>query len=180
VSEAIQQGRRPELTGGGLIRSQGGCRGVMELRRCREEYLSDERVLGSSEYVEMLLKETEKARLGRKSQVSLEALGQRIAKDRGVTWNALVRVGRSRDVSRVRSVLAYVWLRHLGRSGRVLSQLLAVSLQVLFAAARKVEEGTQPSQGELERWCQYKLATSPIIPQESTRLGSILRKNCFK
>ncbi|RPI10788.1 MAG: transposase, partial [Zetaproteobacteria bacterium] len=46
--------RRPELQGGGLRRSVGGWEVVTVLRRGREAYSSDERVLGSGEFVEAL------------------------------------------------------------------------------------------------------------------------------
>ena len=42
--------------GGGLHRSMGGWRAVADLRRGREAYRSDERVLGSSAFVEALRK----------------------------------------------------------------------------------------------------------------------------
>jgi len=46
VAEGIPQGRRPELQGGGLVRSAGGWAAVTALRRGREAYGGDERVLG--------------------------------------------------------------------------------------------------------------------------------------
>jgi len=52
VEAGVGQGRRPELVGGGLLRSYGGWTGVMELRRGREKYLSDERVLGSTSFIQ--------------------------------------------------------------------------------------------------------------------------------
>ena len=48
--------RRPDLMGGGLYRSR---RAVADLRRGREAYRSDERVLGSSAFVEALLEEAD-------------------------------------------------------------------------------------------------------------------------
>src|SRR5574342_538251 len=47
VAAGLPQGRRPELQGGGLIRSLGGWQAVATLRRGREAYRGDERVLGS-------------------------------------------------------------------------------------------------------------------------------------
>ncbi len=52
VAAGIPQGRRPELEGGGLLRSLGGWQAVTALRRGREAYTSDERILGSSEFVD--------------------------------------------------------------------------------------------------------------------------------
>jgi len=49
----------PELTGGGLIRSKGGWSQVLAARRSgrKEEY--DERILGSGDFVNGILKEAE-------------------------------------------------------------------------------------------------------------------------
>ena len=55
VEEGISQGRKPELVGGGLIRSLGGWSQVLSLRRRGMKVASDERVLGSGEFVEGLL-----------------------------------------------------------------------------------------------------------------------------
>jgi hypothetical protein len=50
------RGRCHELTGGGLIRSSGGWRAVKEAYRDGIRIASDERILGSSEFVEATLK----------------------------------------------------------------------------------------------------------------------------
>src|SRR6185503_624496 len=59
VEEGIVLGRRPELVGGGLIRSAGGWSEVRSRRRRREPEPSDERILGSGEFVERVLTEAE-------------------------------------------------------------------------------------------------------------------------
>ncbi|UCF83876.1 MAG: transposase, partial [Desulfobacteraceae bacterium] len=50
VKEGIVQGRRPDLVGGGLIRSLGGWSEVLSLRSEKERVLSDERILGSGDF----------------------------------------------------------------------------------------------------------------------------------
>ena len=45
-------GRRPELVGGGLIRSLGGWSEVLALRGRGEKKRSDQRILGDSEFVQ--------------------------------------------------------------------------------------------------------------------------------
>ncbi len=49
VTAGVPLGHRPEFQGGGLLRSHGGWAAVAALRRGREAYLADERILGSSE-----------------------------------------------------------------------------------------------------------------------------------
>jgi putative transposase len=83
MKEGIAQGKRPELVGGGLIRSLGGWSQVLSLRRRGVKIPSDERILGSGEFVEGLLaevakREDETLRLMRKV-VSLRELLKTIA-----------------------------------------------------------------------------------------------------
>ncbi len=56
VSKGLLAGRRPELTGGGLIRSSGGWHALKELRRLGVHFKSDERLLGDSDFVDTVLK----------------------------------------------------------------------------------------------------------------------------
>jgi putative transposase len=59
VADGVKMGRRPELVGGGLPRSQGGWSEVISLRRKGEGEASDERILGSGGFVERVLEEAE-------------------------------------------------------------------------------------------------------------------------
>jgi hypothetical protein len=55
VEQGIALGRRPELIGGGLIRSLGGWSAVRLMRRVRDHVKSGERVLGDSDLVQPVL-----------------------------------------------------------------------------------------------------------------------------
>jgi REP element-mobilizing transposase RayT/CRP-like cAMP-binding protein len=59
VEEGLAFGRRPELVGGGLIRSAGGWAEVRSQRQRREVEPFDERILGSGEFVERVLAQAE-------------------------------------------------------------------------------------------------------------------------
>ena len=61
VSAGIAKGRRPELVGGGLIRSVGGWSALKDLRESNTRVISDERILGSSEFTESVLKKANEA-----------------------------------------------------------------------------------------------------------------------
>jgi len=54
--KGILDGRRPELVGGGLIRSAGGWGAVKAMRRGIERIKGDERILGDGDFVESVLK----------------------------------------------------------------------------------------------------------------------------
>jgi hypothetical protein len=49
-------GKRPELTGGGWIRSSGGWHALKEFRRMGIHFKSDEHLLGDSDFVDTVLK----------------------------------------------------------------------------------------------------------------------------
>ncbi|MBS3920899.1 MAG: transposase [Deltaproteobacteria bacterium] len=59
VREGLSQGRRPELVGGGLIRSLGGWSQVLSLKRRDIKVASDERILGRDKFVQRLISEAE-------------------------------------------------------------------------------------------------------------------------
>jgi putative transposase len=60
VREGISLGRRPELTGGGLIGSLGDWDEVKKMRlRGQERIESDQRILGGSEFVSEVLSESD-------------------------------------------------------------------------------------------------------------------------
>ncbi len=154
ILAAAVQGRRPDLMGGGLLRSYGGWLGVSALRRGREAYRSDERILGSSSFVARVLEEGEAQGRGQYKEIDLTTLIQRICNDMELSRGLLVGAGRSRVVSRARAVVSYVWTRYLGRSGRALAQELGVSPQAVYAAAGRVGRDIIIEAGDLERWCR--------------------------
>ena len=57
VEKGIAHGRRPELVGGGLIRSAGGWSAVKAMRRARDHMKIDERILGDGEFAQSVLDE---------------------------------------------------------------------------------------------------------------------------
>jgi len=55
VEKGIAQGRRPELVGGGLIRSASGWSAIKAMRRAKDHIKSDERILCGGEFVQSVL-----------------------------------------------------------------------------------------------------------------------------
>ncbi len=144
VAAGVRFGRRPELMGGGLVRSAGGWVAVRELRRGREGYTADERVLGSAEFVDRLLREVEEVEARRATATQkgpdLPRLMREIARAGGVTREALVGTGRRREVSRARDGLAYIWVEVLGHSGRQLARQLRIRPESVYKGARRGRE----------------------------------------
>jgi hypothetical protein len=61
VEKGIADGKRPELTGGGLIRSVGGWAAAKALRRANALQKGDERILGDGDFVDAVLSEAKEA-----------------------------------------------------------------------------------------------------------------------
>ena len=57
VAKGVKMGRRPDLTGGGLIRTAGGWTALKAFRRQKIHINGDERILGDSDFVESVLDE---------------------------------------------------------------------------------------------------------------------------
>ena len=56
VAKGIGEGRKPDLVGGGLVRSAGGWSAVKAMRKGFERIKGDERILGDGPFVEAVLK----------------------------------------------------------------------------------------------------------------------------
>ncbi len=61
VKEGIAAGKRPDLVGGGLVRSAGGWSAVKALRKAKVHLKGDERILGDSDFVLQVLKTANEA-----------------------------------------------------------------------------------------------------------------------
>ena len=52
VQKGILTGKRPDLVGGGLVRSSGGWHALRGLRKAKAYMKGDERILGETDFVE--------------------------------------------------------------------------------------------------------------------------------
>ena len=145
VREGMEKGRRPELVGGGLIRSLGGWSEVLSLRRRGEKTVSDERILGSGEFIEQLLSEAEekaKETLGWRGRIpSLQALLSKISKRDGVEEEKVRGGDRRGSVVGVRKLFCQVAVRKLGYSGAAVARFLGVTTSLVNRYASSEEVG---------------------------------------
>ena len=58
IQKGLTMGKRPDLTGGGLVRSVGGWSAVKALRRAKAYMKGDERILGDPDFVQTVLKQS--------------------------------------------------------------------------------------------------------------------------
>jgi putative transposase len=131
VREGISQGRRPELVGGGLIRSLGGWSQVLSLRRKGIKVASDERILGREEFIERLLSEAEEReketlRLSRRVP-NLATLTERIVKGEGIEESELRSGMRKKRVVRGRRILCQLAVGKMGYPGAEVARFLGVT-----------------------------------------------------
>lgn len=139
VSKGVDEGRKPELVGGGLLRSVGGWKGLKEARESGQRVKSDERILGRSEFVERVLRDAgeqwERRSGFRRKGADLRWLIERVAVGFGVEAEDLKTGSRSRKVGKARAALCYVGVRELGLSCACLAKELRISPSAVSKSA---------------------------------------------
>ncbi|UCF72437.1 MAG: transposase [Deltaproteobacteria bacterium] len=139
VRDGISQGRRPDLVGGGLIRTLGGWAQVLSMRRKGIRVASDDRILGSGEFVGNLISEVdkrEKETLRLSSKLTdLATLGRKIAKDQGLLESDLRSGSRNRRVSRIRRLYCQLAVRKMGYPAAEVARYVGVSTSAVARAA---------------------------------------------
>ena len=144
VKEGIDLGRRPELVGGGLIRSLGGWSAVKALRRAGDRELSDERILGSGEFVEQIIKEAEgkvKYQLPVKEQNrKIDKFITNLCKNTKVSKKELKSGSRRKEVSGVRSLIAIELVKKHGISLAEVARRVGVSTTAVSKIIRRADQ----------------------------------------
>ena len=143
IRKGIGEGRRPELTGGGLIRSTGGWSQVLSLRRRGIQIRSDERMLGSSEFIERVLadaeqREKETLRLSREIP-NLREFAKEISKRQDIKEAELLSGSRKRGVVKARKIFCQVVVKKAGYSGAEVARFLGISTSAVNRLANADE-----------------------------------------
>ena len=137
VGAGIPQGRRPELQGGGLVRSLGGWAAVQALRRGREQYAADERVLGSTAFVEGLQRDIAARPAERRATVPLDAIVTRVCAALHLAPTSLQEGSRRALVCRAREGIAYLAVDVGGYPAPRLVPVLGVRPPSIHKAAQR-------------------------------------------
>jgi putative transposase len=154
VKKGVAQGRRPELVGGGLIRSAGGWSGVKALRRAQDHMKSDERILGDGEFTQFVLDEArerleERYRLHAQGY-ELDKVALRVSSELGIDPEQVWGHGKNRLTVKARSLWCYWAVSKLGFSATELSKKLGVSQPAVSIAVKRGERIAQAERLELE------------------------------
>ena len=144
VKKGIEQGKRTDLTGGGLLRSVGGWSALKSLRSAKVFTKGDELILGDGDFVETVLKAANEAK-ERKYELqargfSLSKVAARVADVLGVEKEMVWAFGRRRDIVQARSLLCYWAVRELGVTMISLSRHLDVSVTAICKAVARGEK----------------------------------------
>ena len=144
VEKGIAEGRRPDLTGGGLLRSFGGWTGLKGFRKAGIRVKGDERILGDSDFVESVLKSAQEAL---EEKYEFKARGYdfdwavcRVAETMDLTSDQVRAFGKSPQTVKARSLLCFWAHRKLGMSTVEIARKLRISQP---AASRSSKRGEQ-------------------------------------
>ena len=141
VSNGIKQGSRPDLTGGGLLRSHGGWAGVKTLKESGGYQKGDERILGDGAFVKEVLTKAEE-RLNDKYRLKaegydLEKLIKRVTEITQITPDKILDGIRDKRRTSARSILCYWATDKLGISQSQLALTLRLTQAAITYAVRR-------------------------------------------
>jgi putative transposase len=141
VRNGIEQGSRPDLTGGGLLRSHGGWTGVKLLKSAGNYQAGDERILGDGHFVKEVLAEAEeefKRKYRLKAEgYDLKKLINRIAEITGVSSTQILDNQRDKKRTDARSILCFWAKEELGITQRQLALVLNLTPPAISHAVRR-------------------------------------------
>jgi putative transposase len=141
VQEGMRGGRNPALTGGGLVRSLGGWSQVMALRGHGDKEEADERILGSGDFVQGVIREVEERQLRqtrlRKRGKGIQEIIREESERRRVNGDEVMKGSRRRQVSQARVEIAVRCKEELGLSGAEIARHLEVNTTSINRALEK-------------------------------------------
>ena len=142
IEKGVTMGKRPDLTGGGLVRSVGGWSNLLEMRKAKVFVKGDERILGEGDFVEQILKTAGEGFDKRTSLMAqgwdIDKVAEHVAKLLDMDVSEVWSVGKYRHIVRARSLICYWAVRELGVSMASLAEKLQLSPA---AVTQSVERG---------------------------------------
>ena len=150
VRKGVQFGQRPELVGGGLIRSMGGWSEVLAFRKRGEKQMADQRILGDGDFVQEIvsgLDDLLKKNLRLSGQrKDITVLAKEVCKKYDISAGELESGGRRHAVVKARETMSWIAVRELGYSGAEVARYLGVSTSCIN---RLISSGNKPDIKEL-------------------------------
>jgi REP element-mobilizing transposase RayT len=150
VGNGIDKGNRPELVGGGLIRSMGGWSAVLASRRRGERDVADQRILGDGDFVKQVisgLDDLVKKNLRLSGQrIDLKVLAKKVSERYNVSTGELRLGGRRGAVVKARRAMSWIGVRELGYSGADVARYLGVTNSCV---TRMISTGKKPNTDDI-------------------------------
>ena len=144
VGQGIALGKRPELVGGGLIRSLGGWSKVLSTRRHGDRQLYDERILGNGDFVKQVLSQAEermKFQLPDSEPLKMiRNIVDDFCKREKVNVREMRSGSRRRLVSNARSNIAHILVEDYGVPLSEIARHLGVSTSAISKIMKKKEK----------------------------------------
>jgi REP element-mobilizing transposase RayT len=144
IKKGLSMGKRPDLVGGGLVRSYGGWSQVKAMRKSGMGVKGDERILGDNDFVQQALRAAEE-KMKRKYQLqsegfNLEMVASRVAALLGMHSEEVWASGRHRRTVEARSLLCFWATSELSISQTFLARKLNISQPAVGLSVKRGEE----------------------------------------
>jgi len=144
LGEGKEQGKRDDLSGGGLIRSYAGWSRVISLRGKSNRLDHDPRILGKAAYVEEILQEASQEtrrqfKTGEKEKLISQVIDL-LCRREGINEMELRRGGQRKPVSKVRAQLAFQLNREFGIPMAEIARAAGVSASAIIKAIKRFED----------------------------------------
>jgi len=144
LAKGLDQGRRDDLTGGGLVRSVGGWKNVKALRRAKLWQKSDERILGDGDFVEKALSSSQEPLEHKYSMQTrgydLGKVADRVCRLLGMKRSDIWEPGKERYRVQARSLLCFWASRELRISQSELSRKFKLSPAAITLCVKRGKE----------------------------------------
>jgi hypothetical protein len=144
VANGIEQGKRPDLTGGGLLRSVGGWSALKTLRLSADRIKSDERILGDSDFVNSILRQADEQLENRyrlKAEgIDIDHIADRVSQVMDLPLDMVWEKSRRPAVVQARSLLCYWANKELGMTMTQIANQLSLTQPAVSIAVRRGHE----------------------------------------
>jgi REP element-mobilizing transposase RayT len=139
VEKGIKQGRRTDLQGGGLARSAGGDKTGLLGQKEEDKELSDQRILGSGDFVGEVLRAANKFEEKRiKKSIPIDQLAGKITSYFDIKIDDILIKSQKSKISKVRSIICYLAIKEMKYSGTSVGKFLNIRR---YSALRCAERG---------------------------------------
>ena len=144
IEKGVAQGKRPDLVGGGLLRSMGGWKAIKSLRNSQIHLKGDERILGDSDFVKSVLKAQNEQMHQR---YKLQALGYdfekvvlRVAEIFDMKADQILIAGKQPQRVLLRSLVCYWAVKELKMKATAVAKLLGITQSAVTKAVQRGEK----------------------------------------